>query len=148
MLAEVRDGSFASILAYPGHVRYSPHRDGIADIAGCPKSAKSCHTRDRYSRQSRRRLEHRLQIHGCGCHGLRAKRSSCGPAQRELTIPLGFALQPMSNIQLSSNAEQRGLLKRARGKIYSHCRSVDQVTCEGTRPKGQLYPTIGNAARS
>ena len=30
---------FASILAYPGHVRYSPHRDRKADIAGCPLGA-------------------------------------------------------------------------------------------------------------
>jgi hypothetical protein len=31
-LADVADGSFASILAYPRGVRFAPHSDRIADI--------------------------------------------------------------------------------------------------------------------
>ena len=42
-VGEVRFGSIASILAYPGHVRYSPHRDQIADIAGRALGATSRH---------------------------------------------------------------------------------------------------------
>ena len=43
MLADVRYGSFASILAYPGHVRYSPHRDRIADKPDVRKADIAAH---------------------------------------------------------------------------------------------------------
>jgi hypothetical protein len=37
--AHVRDGSFASILARPGNVRFTHDSDQKADVPGCPKSA-------------------------------------------------------------------------------------------------------------